>query len=84
MPSNKSGETRIVTDNLGVGIKDFVLDLRRTLIVLLEHDRPAAGPSANTSAAIAGADVRIPLRKLSVSQGVSDIVIGSGKPHLLP
>ena len=60
--------------------KTLPLTLRRTLIVLLEHDRPAA----DTSAAIAGADVRVPLRKMSVSQSVSAIAIGSGKPHLLP
>jgi hypothetical protein len=64
LPSNTSDEKRLVVDDLGVRIKDFALDPAQDLIVLLEH-RPAAGPSANTSAATAGADIRVHLRKLS-------------------
>ncbi|KAH8985237.1 hypothetical protein EDB86DRAFT_2959643 [Lactarius hatsudake] len=64
LPSNTTDETRLVVDDLGVRIKDFALDPAQDLIVLLEH-RPAAGPSANTSAATAGADIRVHLRKLS-------------------
>ncbi|KAN0133523.1 hypothetical protein V8E53_008691 [Lactarius tabidus] len=64
LPSNTSDEMRLVVDDLGVRIKDFALDPAQDLIVLLEH-RPAAGPTANTSAATAGADIRVHLRKLS-------------------
>lgn len=64
LPSNTVDETRLVVDDLGVRIKDFALDPAQDLIVLLEH-RPAAGPTANTSAATAGADIRVHLRKLS-------------------
>jgi hypothetical protein len=64
LPSNTTDEMRLVVDDLGVRIKDFALDPAQDLIVLLEH-RPAAGPSANTSAATAGADIRVHLRKLS-------------------
>ena len=62
--SNTTDDTRLVVDDLGVRIKDFALDPSQDLIVLLEH-RPAAGPSVNTSAATAGADIRVHLRKLS-------------------
>ena len=64
LPSNTSDEKRLVVDDLGVRIKDFALDPAQDLIVLLEH-RPATGPSANTSAATTGADIRVHLRKLS-------------------
>ncbi|KAH9172424.1 hypothetical protein EDB89DRAFT_1965167 [Lactarius sanguifluus] len=64
LPSNTADETRLVVHDLGVRIKDFALDPAQDLIVLLEH-RPAVGPSANTSAATAGADIRVHLRKLS-------------------
>lgn len=64
LPSSTADETRLVVDDLGVRVKDFALDPAQDLIVLLEH-RPAAGPSANTSAATAGADIRVHLRKLS-------------------
>ena len=64
LPSNTSDEKRLVVDDLGVRIKDFALDPAQDLIVLLEH-RPATGPSANTSAATAGTDIRVHLRKLS-------------------
>ncbi|KAF8261985.1 hypothetical protein EI94DRAFT_1809525 [Lactarius quietus] len=63
LPTNTAGETRLVVDDLGVRIKDFALDPAQDLIVLLEH-RPAAGPTANTSANTAGADIRVHLRKL--------------------
>lgn len=64
LPTNTTDESRLIVDDLGVRIKDFALDPAQDLIVLLEH-RPAAGPSANTSAATAGADIRVHLRKLS-------------------
>ena len=64
LPSNTADETRLVVDDIDVRIKDFALDPAHDLIVLLEH-RPAAGPSANSSAATAGADICVHLRKLS-------------------
>ena len=59
------GETWIVADNLGVRIKDFALDLAQDLIVLKHYPAAAPWASANTSAATAGADIRVHLRKLS-------------------
>jgi len=64
LPTNDVDETRLVVDDLGVRIKDFALDPAQDLIVLLEHC-PVAGPTANTSAATAGTDIRVHLRKLS-------------------
>ncbi|KAH9018313.1 hypothetical protein EDB84DRAFT_1276248 [Lactarius hengduanensis] len=64
LPSNSADETRLVVDDLGVRIKDFALDTAQDLIVLLEHPA-AAGLSASPSAAYAGADIRVHLRKLS-------------------
>ncbi|KAH9031019.1 hypothetical protein EDB85DRAFT_2146365 [Lactarius pseudohatsudake] len=64
LPSNSADETRLVVDDLGVRIKDFALDTAQDLIVLLEHPS-AAGLSASPSAAYAGTDIRVHLRKLS-------------------
>ncbi|KAI0251641.1 hypothetical protein BJV78DRAFT_415852 [Lactifluus subvellereus] len=62
LPSTAAGETRLVVDDLGVRIKDFALDPAQDLVVLLEH-RPAS--SSASALAIAGADIRVHLRKLS-------------------
>jgi hypothetical protein len=67
LPSSVTEETRLVVDDLGVRIKDFALDPSQDLIVLLEH-RPAVGPIASSTSstdAVAGADIRVHLRKLS-------------------
>ncbi|KAH8985373.1 hypothetical protein EDB92DRAFT_1802543 [Lactarius akahatsu] len=64
LPSNSADETRLVVDDLGVRIKDFALDPAQDLIVLLEHP-PAVGLSASPSAAYAGTDICVHLRKLS-------------------
>ena len=48
-------------------------------MVLLEY-HPAAGPSANTSAATAGADIRVHLRKLNACTGAKALWIEKNLP----
>jgi hypothetical protein len=69
LPSSIRGETRLVVNDLGVRIKDFVLDLARDLIVPLERRSTLGGPVVSGSAAAgspdAAADIRVHLRRLS-------------------
>jgi hypothetical protein len=67
VPGSVAAETRLVVDDLGVLIKDFVLDPAQDLIVLLEH-HPAVGTitsSTGSPDAAARADICVHLRKLS-------------------
>ena len=73
------GQTRIIVDDHCVRFKGFALDPAQDLIVLLEY-HPTAGPSANTSAATAGADIRIHLRKLNACTVAKAHWIGKNLP----